>query len=111
MITIMRKFTDGWCEGELNGKKGMFPSNYVTDLVPPEEDEEEASPCVPIAFFPMKLARVCAPPIGPAATPSLCSPSLQSACALSIPFRPDAPLQAFISAHDSLTYFLQAHAP
>lgn len=41
MITIMRKFTDGWCEGELNGKKGMFPSNYVTDLVPPEEDPEE----------------------------------------------------------------------
>lgn len=41
MITIMRKFNDGWCEGELNGKKGVFPSNYVTDLAPPEDDEEE----------------------------------------------------------------------
>lgn len=40
MITIMRKFTDGWCEGELNGKKGVFPSNYVTDLAPPEEPDD-----------------------------------------------------------------------
>ena len=22
----------GWCEGELNGKKGMFPNNFVEEM-------------------------------------------------------------------------------
>ena len=24
----------GWCEGELNGKRGMFPNNFVEELAP-----------------------------------------------------------------------------
>jgi len=29
IITHVVKVTDGWCEGSLNGKKGMFPDNFV----------------------------------------------------------------------------------
>jgi len=27
----------GWCEGELNGKKGMFPNNFV-EMIPASEE-------------------------------------------------------------------------
>ena len=26
----------GWCQGELNGKKGMFPNNFVEEVVAPD---------------------------------------------------------------------------
>lgn len=29
IITNVHTFDGGWCEGELNGKKGMFPENFV----------------------------------------------------------------------------------
>ena len=29
IITNVVKVTDGWCEGFLNGKKGVFPDNFV----------------------------------------------------------------------------------
>ena len=39
----------GWCEGELNGKRGMFPNNFVEELVPdaataPSTEEVVAPP-------------------------------------------------------------------
>ena len=30
----------GWCEGELNGKSGMFPSNFVEFIDPPTAVEQ-----------------------------------------------------------------------
>ena len=32
VITIIGDDIEGWSVGELNGKKGMFPSNYVEKL-------------------------------------------------------------------------------
>lgn len=29
IITNVVKVADGWCEGTLNGKKGLFPDNFV----------------------------------------------------------------------------------
>lgn len=29
IITVQEKNDDGWWKGELNGKVGMFPSNYT----------------------------------------------------------------------------------
>lgn len=29
IITNVVSVTDGWCEGTLNGKRGMFPDNFV----------------------------------------------------------------------------------
>jgi hypothetical protein len=30
IISVLEKNDDGWWRGELNGKTGMFPSNYTT---------------------------------------------------------------------------------
>lgn len=30
----------GWCEGELNGKKGMFPNNFVEEVISPETSSD-----------------------------------------------------------------------
>lgn len=35
LITILAQEDEGWWEGELNGKKGVFPSNFVEII---EED-------------------------------------------------------------------------
>lgn len=40
IISILNKDiteSEGWWEGELNGKVGMFPNNFV-ELLPPEEE-------------------------------------------------------------------------
>ena len=29
VITNVVRIMDGWCEGSLNGKRGMFPDNFV----------------------------------------------------------------------------------
>ena len=41
IITILNKDvpeSDGWWEGEINGKVGMFPNNFV-ELLPAEEED------------------------------------------------------------------------
>lgn len=32
IITNIVDVDVGWCEGELNGRKGMFPNNFVEEL-------------------------------------------------------------------------------
>lgn len=29
VITNITKTSEGWCEGSLNGRRGMFPDNFV----------------------------------------------------------------------------------
>ena len=29
VLTNIKKIEDGWCQGVLNGKTGMFPDNFV----------------------------------------------------------------------------------
>ena len=36
IITNIADVEDGWCEGILNGKKGMFPINFAEEVVAPE---------------------------------------------------------------------------
>ncbi|XP_068755636.1 CD2-associated protein-like [Montipora capricornis] len=48
IVTILNKDTaesDGWWEGEVNGKVGMFPNNFVV-LLPSEEDDKAPVPAV-----------------------------------------------------------------
>ena len=33
----------GWCEGELNGKRGMFPNNFVEEIVAESSDNNSNS--------------------------------------------------------------------
>ena len=37
IITNIVDVDVGWCEGELNGKKGMFPNNFV-EMIPTSEE-------------------------------------------------------------------------
>ena len=37
IITNIVDMDVGWCEGELNGKKGMFPNNFV-EMIPASEE-------------------------------------------------------------------------
>ena len=30
IVTIIKEIDEGWWEGELNGKRGLLPSNFVT---------------------------------------------------------------------------------
>lgn len=39
IITNVVDVDFGWCEGELNGKKGMFPNNFVEELSPAAIEE------------------------------------------------------------------------
>ena len=32
VITVLTQEDEGWWEGELNGKKGWFPSNFVEEI-------------------------------------------------------------------------------
>ncbi|EDQ89986.1 uncharacterized protein MONBRDRAFT_16749, partial [Monosiga brevicollis MX1] len=32
VITIVHRNDDGWFEGVLNGKRGLFPGNYVEEM-------------------------------------------------------------------------------
>lgn len=52
IITVVNKEDEGWWEGELNGKKGLFPANYV-EIVPDKPvsnaDAKRAPPPVPSA--------------------------------------------------------------
>ena len=41
IVTIIRKYDNGWWEGELNGVIGDFPYNFVEVISQPEEDEDE----------------------------------------------------------------------
>jgi hypothetical protein len=34
MLTLLREVDQSWFEGELNGKKGIFPKSYVEVLTP-----------------------------------------------------------------------------
>lgn len=44
IITNIVDVDVGWCEGELNGKKGMFPNNFVEELSPAASEEVVAPP-------------------------------------------------------------------
>ena len=44
IITNITDVDVGWCEGELNGKKGMFPDNFVEEFSTPGEEVPSASP-------------------------------------------------------------------
>ena len=37
ILTVIKKEEEGWWEGDLNGKTGMFPSNFVEVLPNAEE--------------------------------------------------------------------------
>lgn len=37
IVTVLRLVEDGWYEGVFNGKRGVFPSNYVEKLEKPDE--------------------------------------------------------------------------
>ena len=39
IITNIVDVDVGWCEGELNGKKGVFPNNFVEELSIPASEE------------------------------------------------------------------------
>ena len=39
----------GWCEGELNGKRGMFPDNFVEEIV--AESGEKFSRLLHVGIF------------------------------------------------------------
>ena len=39
IITNIVDVDFGWCEGELNGKKGVFPNNFVEELSTPASEE------------------------------------------------------------------------
>ncbi|XP_078415522.1 SH3 domain-containing kinase-binding protein 1 isoform X3 [Cetorhinus maximus] len=41
IIEVLGEVEEGWWEGILNGKSGMFPSNFIKEL--PDEQEETAS--------------------------------------------------------------------
>ncbi|XP_067848753.1 SH3 domain-containing kinase-binding protein 1 isoform X2 [Heptranchias perlo] len=41
VIEVLGEVEEGWWEGILNGKSGMFPSNFIKEL--PDEQEETAS--------------------------------------------------------------------
>ena len=43
IITNIVDVDVGWCEGELNGKKGVFPNNFV-EMIPASEAEEVVAP-------------------------------------------------------------------
>jgi SH3 domain-containing kinase-binding protein 1 len=32
IITILKKEDEGWWEGEIDGRKGWFPSNFVEEI-------------------------------------------------------------------------------
>ena len=43
ILTLTNKDVfDGWMEGELHGKRGIFPDNFV-EMMPPEQIKVEAS--------------------------------------------------------------------
>jgi hypothetical protein len=68
LIVIVKQDPSGWWKGELNGKVGLFPSNFVEEIpvaapeqppeseAPPEESEDShpapATPQLPpVTFF------------------------------------------------------------
>ena len=44
VVEVIQEVEEGWWEGTFNGKKGLFPSNFVTLI---EEDEKE-KPKLPV---------------------------------------------------------------
>ena len=44
IITNITDVDVGWCEGELNGKRGMFPDNFVEEFSTPGEEVANAAP-------------------------------------------------------------------
>jgi hypothetical protein len=45
-ITILKVMNDGWCLGETNGSRGIFPANYVKEVgaTDPNKNQEEKTP-------------------------------------------------------------------
>ncbi|XP_036367020.1 SH3 domain-containing kinase-binding protein 1 isoform X3 [Octopus sinensis] len=43
VLEVYREVEEGWWEGQLNGKVGMFPSNFVEIRENPDEEEREKS--------------------------------------------------------------------
>ncbi|XP_078381939.1 uncharacterized protein LOC144664646 isoform X2 [Oculina patagonica] len=46
IINVRRQVDKNWVDGELNGRRGIFPTNYV-EIRPVEEEEEEEPPPPP----------------------------------------------------------------
>lgn len=56
VIHVLNRDASGWWDGELEGRRGWFPSNYVnTDVDPPDEEEEEEITEVVSPFLPTKM--------------------------------------------------------
>lgn len=76
IITILNKDiteSEGWWEGELNGKVGMFPNNFV-ELLPPEEEAKVSVPPHPppgIPVLPVKDETKKSPILPKKVAPSL----------------------------------------
>lgn len=45
IITVLQKYDNGWADGELNGRTGQFPYNYVKEL--PPEPARKPPPAAP----------------------------------------------------------------
>ena len=51
IVEVLGEVADGWWSGKLNGKTGLFPSNYVEEISEEEarvalkEKEEPSKPC------------------------------------------------------------------
>ena len=41
IITVLRRYENGWWEGEVNGRIGDFPSNYVELCADEDEDDDD----------------------------------------------------------------------
>jgi hypothetical protein len=50
IITILKSDTSGWSQGELNGKRGWFPSSYAVRFA--EEVPKKPTPKAPIPATP-----------------------------------------------------------
>ena len=42
IVEIVENEDEGWCKGQLNGKEGMFPVNFVEEYT--EAEEEKTKP-------------------------------------------------------------------
>lgn len=60
VIRTLNKDGSGWWDGELEGKRGWFPSNYVEVLLGARSSGSRVSPLSPVAKLdPSRRAGVC----------------------------------------------------